>query len=665
MRVNDEIPLSAVRGWRTLAIVPHMTIAGDPQQLFTAAAAAQAAGNLVDADRLYREALARAPVPEMLVNHGNLLNRLGRKSEALARYDQALAGNPGLVPALYNRGNLLSDFKRLEEALASYDRALARQHDLVAVWNNRATVLRGLRRLDEAMASIERALALAPGHVNALTNRAMLLWDMKRFDDALAAVDVALAAKPGFGEALYLRGNILTDLQRPDEALRSYEAALAASPDHPHALNGVARTALALCDWPRTASLAPQVAQAVVTGRAVIQPFTLLGYGDDAALQRQCAESYIRRILPPVPPLAQGRYRHDKIRLAYLSADFHQHPTAQLLAELFERHDRSRFEVTAIAFGPDDGSALRARLVKAFDRFEDVRGRSDLAVAKLLRALEIDIAVDLNGHTQDARPGIFAHHAVPVQVSYLVYPGTTGAPFMDVVLADRIVLPADQQPFFSEKIIHLPDCYQANDATREIPPAPTRAEAGLPAEGFVFCCFNNGWKITPALFDIWMRLLAQVEGSVLWLLDGPHADNLRREAQARGIDPARLVFAPKLPPSHHLARHRVADLFLDTLPYNAHTTASDALYAGLPLVTCIGKAFPGRVAASLLKAIDMPELVTTSFGQYEDLALELAKNPALLAATRAKLARNHSTTPLFDSDRFRKAIEEVFVSLAG
>ena len=635
----------------------------DLQQLFAPAAAAQAAGNLVEAERLYRDALARAPVPEMLVNHGNLLARLGRRDEALTRYDAAIAGNPGLLPAHYNRGNLLSELKRPQEALESYDRALALKRDVPGVWNNRATVLRSLRRLDEALASTDQALALAPGHVNARTNRAMLLWDMKRFDVALAVVDQVLASQPGFGEALYLRGNILTDLGRPAEALTSYEAALAAAPDHPHALNGVARTALALCDWPRTAALAPRLVQAVTDGRAVIQPFTMLGYSDDPGLQRRCAESYVRRIVPPVPPLAQGHYGHETIRLAYLSADFHQHPTAQLLVELFETHDRSKFEVTAVSFGPDDGSAMRTRLVTAFDRFEDVRGKSDLDVARMLRGLEMDIAVDLNAHTQDSRLGIFAHRPAPVQVNYLVYPGTTGAPFMDVILADRIVLPLEQQPFFSERIVHLPDCYQANDATRAIAPAPTRAEAGLPESGFVFCCFNNSWKITAPVFDIWMRLLGRIEGSVLWLLDGPHAENLRREAQARGIDPARLVFAPKLAPDRHLARHRLADLFLDTLPYNAHTTASDALYAGLPVVTCIGKAFPGRVASSLLKAIDMVELVTTSPGQYEERALELAKNPALLAATREKLVRNRTTTPLYDSERFRLGIEAAYEAM--
>jgi predicted O-linked N-acetylglucosamine transferase (SPINDLY family) len=369
-------------------------------------------------------------------------------------------------------------------------------------------------------------------------------------------------------------------------------------------------------------------------------------------------------VAPRQPPLSDGKpYRHDRIRLAYLSADFHHHATAQLMIELFERHDRTRFEVSAFAFGPDDNSAMRKRIVAAFDSFDDVRRLSDLEVAQLLHSREIDIAVDLNGHTHEARPGIFSHHPAPVQVNYLVYPGTTGAGFMDTVLADRIVLPLDQQPYFSEKIVHLPGCYQANDATRIVPPAPSRAQAGLPDGAFVFCCFNNSWKITAPVFDIWMRLLQQIPDSVLWLLDSPASGNLRAHASARGVDPARLVFAPKMPPDEHLARHQLADLFLDTLPYNAHTTCSDALWAGLPVVTCYGKAFHGRVAASLLKAIQMPELVTSRAEDYEALALELAANPALLKATRDKLARNRTTTALYDSESFRKGIEAAYEAM--
>ncbi|HMH65514.1 MAG TPA: tetratricopeptide repeat protein [Rhizomicrobium sp.] len=634
----------------------------DAGQLYNQALAAQKAGNLAEAERLYRQ--IPGELPEVLVNLGNLFSRQGRQGEAMAAYDRALAVRGDFFEALFNRGNLLLETNRPEEALASYERILLFRQDFPGLWNNRGTALRNLRRLDEALASFEQAAALAPGHFNALTNRAIILSDMNRHKDALVAVDRALAVQPGFAEALYVRGNVLRDMGQLDEALASYEQALAANPAHQHALNGAALAGRALCDWKRVAALTPRVKENAGGGRALIQPFVLMGYSDDAALQRRCAENYIRLTVPARPPLADvRRYGHDRIRLAYLSADFHQHPTAQLMAELFERLDRKRFEVTAIAFGPDDNSAMRARLKKAFDHFEDVRGKSDAEVAQMLRACEIDIAVDLNGHTADARPGIFAHRPAPVQVNYLVYPGTTGAAFMDVVLADRIVLPADQQPFFSEKIVQLPDCYQANDATRVVPPAPTRSEAGLPDSGFVFCCFNNSWKITAPVFDIWMRLLTQIPDSLLWLLDGPHAENLRAEATLRGVDPGRLVFAPRLPPDQHLARHQLADLFVDTLPYNAHTTCSDALWAGLPVVTCYGKAFPGRVASSLLKAIDLPELATLSPHKYEELALELAKNPALLQATREKLARNRATTPLFDSERFRKGIEAAFEAM--
>ncbi|HEY1878248.1 MAG TPA: hypothetical protein VGG66_12295, partial [Rhizomicrobium sp.] len=438
------------------------------------------------------------------------------------------------------------------------------------------------------------------------------------------------------------------------------------APDHGFALNGLAQVTSLLCDWIGMVDLAPRLKSDIEADHSMIQPLVLMGYTEDGALLRRCAENYVHRVAPAQPPLWDGkRYRHDRIRLAYLSADFHTHPTTQLMAELFERHDRARFEVSAFAFGPDDNSAMRRRLIDAFDSFEDVRRMSDLEVARLLKSREIDIAVDLNGHTLEARPGIFSHHPAPVQVNYLVYPGTTGASFMDYILADRIVLPLDQQANFSEKIVHLPDCYQANDATRMVPVAPSRSEAGLPDGAFVFCCFNNNWKITAPQFDIWMRLLQQVPDSLLWLLDSPARDNLRAHATARGVDARRLIFAPKLAPDRHLARYLLADLFLDTLPYNAHTTCSEALWAGVPVVSCYGKAFHGRVAASLLKAIDLPELVATRLEGYEALALELALNPALLKATREKLARNRLTTPLFDSERFRRHIEAAYEAMLG
>ncbi|MEO8301063.1 MAG: tetratricopeptide repeat protein [Rhizomicrobium sp.] len=636
----------------------------DLQQLYNQARQAQASGNLVEAARLYGQMLAASPVPEVMVNYANALVQMGRHGEALAQYDRAVTLKTNFFEALYNRGNLLLEMNRVPDALADFDRVTAVRPDVPGVWNNRGTALRRLHRLEDALASYQRAIALAPGHVNALTNRAIALHDLRRLDQALSAADATLALQPDFAEALYVKGNILRDLGRLAQARASYERVLQIAPGHGLALNGLAQATAALCDWDKMAALTPRLTSEIAAGRSLIQPFVLMGYTEDATLLRRCAEIYVHRVAPRQPPLSDGKaYGHARIRLAYLSADFHQHPTAQLMAELFERHDRTRFEVNAFAFGPDDNSTMRKRLVAAFDSFEDVRGLSDLEVAQLMRSREIDIAVDLNGHTHEARPGIFSHRPAPVQVNYLVYPGTTGASFMDYVLADRIVLPVDQQPHFSEKIIHLPGCYQANDATRLVPPAPSRAEAGLPPEGFVFCCFNNSWKISAPVFDIWMRLLQQVPGSVLWLLDSPAAGNLRTHAEKRGVDPARLVFAPRAEPGAHLARHQLADLFLDTLPYNAHTTCSDALWAGLPVVTCYGKAFHGRVAASLLKAIGMTELVAMQASDYETMALDLAKNPALLQATRAKLARNRNTTALYDSENFRKGIEAAYEAM--
>jgi predicted O-linked N-acetylglucosamine transferase (SPINDLY family) len=400
-----------------------------------------------------------------------------------------------------------------------------------------------------------------------------------------------------------------------------------------------------------------------------VSPFALLGLSGDPALQLQCARNYLAHRMPALPaPLWNGeRWTHDKIRVAYLSADFKTHATAFLMAELFERHDRDKFEWHAISFGVDDGSEMRARLVAAFDRFHDVRAKSNAEAAQLIRDLEIDIAVDLKGYTQEARPEILAHQPAPLAASYIGYPGTTGAPFIDTIIGDAFVTPFEHQPHFTEAIVQLPDSYQVNDTRRRLiaERTPTRAEAGLPAHGFVFCSFNNNWKIAPEVFDIWMRLLQQVDGSVLWLLrDNEAAErNLRAEATRRGIDPARLVFAERLLPDAHLARHRLADLFLDTLPCNAHTTASDALWAGLPVLTCPRGAFAGRVAASLVNAAGLPELIAPDLSAYETLALRLAHEPTLLAELKARLAQNRTACALFDPARSARAIEAAYTMM--
>ena len=623
-------------------------------------------GKLDEAVAAYRQAIRINPdLPEAHCNLGNALHDQDKLTESLASYDRALAVRPDYAEALYSRGVILQKLKRFEEALASYDRALTVRPDYAGALSNRGVILQKLKRFDEALASYDRALTVRPDYAEALSNRGNTLHELKRFEEALASCDRALAVRPNFAEALYNRSVILQKLKRFEEALASYDRLLAAKADHPHAFSGVAHCVMRLCDFDRRTRFATDLCAHVSGKKSIVSPFVLLGYSGDPALQVQCARNHIENMIPsPLPPLCSGqKWRHDKLRVAYLSPDFRSHPTAVQTAELFELHDRSRFEIIGVSFGVDDRSEMRKRLVAAFDEFHDVRKNSDKEVAKLLNDRHFDIAVDLAGYTQDSRPTILAHRPVPIQVNYLGFPATMGADFIDYIIADAMVLPVEHQPYYTEKVVYLPDCYQVNDTKRKIAErTPTRQEIGLPEHAFVLCCFNNNWKITPEIFDIWMRLLQQVEGSVLWLLgDNEGAERrLRKETQRRGIDPSRLVFAGRLPPAEHLARHRLADLFLDTLPYNSHTTASDALWAGLPVLTCKGEAFAGRVAASLLHAVGIPELITSNLEDYQTLALKLVRDAALLAEIKAKLARNRNTYPLFNTERFACHIEAAY-----
>jgi len=624
-------------------------------------------GRLPEALESVNRALAFNPNHvESLNARGTLLSDLDRPDDALAAYDQALRLAPDFPDTLNNRALLLKGLRRPEEALANVERALTVDPGMAEAWNNRGIILFDLKRMAEAIGSYDRALALRPDYAEALNNRAVAKATLKRFAESLADCDQALALRPEFADALYNRGNALTELSRPQEALADYERALAIAPGHPSALSGLANAALLIGDWQRTAALKERLKDDVLAGRSVIQPFVVMGYWDDNGLQLKAAQHYVQRSGPgPLPHLWQGeRYDHDRIRIAYLSADFHNHVTAALTAEMFERHDRERFHIMAMSFGPDDGSAMRARLIKTFDHFHDARQQSDRQVAELLKALEIDIAVDLGGHTSGARPWVLAHRPCPVQAKYMGYPGTSGSDFIDYLIADRTVVPPDQERFFSERIVALPDTLWVTDTARAVLPAPSRAEAGLPEIGFVFCCFNHNWKITAPIFDVWMRLLANVEDSVLWLLEGNATigANLRKEAAARGIAPERLVFAARTTPDQHLARQQLADLFLDTLPYNAHTTASDALWAGLPLITLPGNSFPARVAASILHAANLPELIAPDLAAYESLALKLARDPAALNRVREKLA-DKSAMPLFDTSRFTRNLEAAYLTM--
>ena len=627
-----------------------------------------ASGRLEEAAAAYDRALAIRPdEPDLLTRRGDVLFFLGRFEDALASYERVLTLSPDHPGALYNRGNCLWQLQRVDEALASYDRVLARNPGHAEAWFNRGNVLRQLKRFDDALASFNRFLAFRPQTVEALNNRAITLRDLGRFDEALAGFDSALVLAPQHSWSLYNRAVTLWDLKRFDEALAAYEIAATVPEPNPLAFGGLAYAALSVCDWPRIAKCTAQMPSQIAR-KSVVLPFALLGYDSSSALRLECAKNYLDDRLPlrPKPIWTGGGYGHDKIRIAYVSSDFREHPMTTCITELFERHDRTHFEVIGISLGVDDGTAIRARVVASVDRFIDVQAKSDLDVAQLLRELEVDIAIDLNGHTQDARPGIFAHRAVPVQVNYLGYCGSSSADFMDYVLADKITVPFDQQPFFSEQIVHLPDSYWVNDCRRPISATPTRADVGLPEKAFVFCCFNSNWKTTEPIFAIWMRLLAAVPNSVLWLkrVNPVARETLLKEAAARGMDPTRIIFTESTTPfPDHLANHRLADLCLDTLPYNAHTTGCDALWLGLPLITCPGETFASRVAASLLHAVGLPELVTANLADYEALALKLAREPKLLQSIRQKLEANLSTCALFDTDRFRRHIEAAYTQM--
>lgn len=622
-----------------------------------------------DADRLLSRALAiNCESAEAHSNRGNVQRARGQVVDALASYDRALAIKPGFIEALSNRGGVLKDLERYEQALASYDAALALKPDLAVVHFNRGAVLSAMKQHAEALASYDRALALNGRFAEALNNRGATLASLKRHEEALASYGRALALQPGFAEALQNRGAVLAHLGRHETASEDLDRALRLNPDLPFARGTLLHSRMHSCDWRAYEQESKRVIGDVRAGNRAVEPFMFLAISDSPEDQLRCARTWVRDQCPPSANAlwTGGSYRHDRIRLAYVSSDFRAHPLGQLMAALFEQHDRARFETIAVSLGRDDHSPMRSRLEGAFDKFIDVQRQSDHDVVKLMREMEVDIAVDRNGFTTGARPGIFAMRAAPIQVNYLAYPGTMGADFIDYLIGDEVVIPPGQQVWYTEKVVYLPDSYLVNDSGRRIAErTPTRKEVGLPDRGFVFCSFNNAYKITLQLFDAWMSLLRQVEGSVLWLLDGTATmrRNLWREAAAREIDPQRLIFAPRIAPEDHLARHRLADLFLDTLPYNAHTTASDALWAGLPVLTCIGTTFAGRVAASLLRAVGVPGLITRSLDEYKSLASRLASEPRALEEIRQQLARNRAVRPLFDTDRFRRHIEAAYFEM--
>ena len=625
-------------------------------------------GNFAAALDVMSRALAVAPQNsqvQLLAQRGEALLQLERMDEAVADFDKALAGDPNQVAAWNNRGLALNALKRFDQALDSFDRAIELSPQSVEVHNNRGDTLREMRRFDEALKSFSEALRLKPDDWASLTNRAVALSVMGRIDEAIADYDRSLALAPNTPAALHARGNLnWTHKAKLAPAMGDLERLVTIAPDYPFARGSLMRLKMTAARWDDFAEQKKILDDGVKTDKSVVEPFIYLALSDRPLELQRCARLYAKTRFPPQRPLCKkgARRSKDKIRVGYVCGEFRAHATLYLMAGLFEAHDKKAFEILAFDNGGSDGSPLRARFEAAVPNIIDIRQMSDAEAAARIHGLGIDILLDLNGYSGSQRLGIFAHRPAPLQVSYLAYPGTLGAPYMDYILADAVVIPQGDGKYFDEKIVRLPHSYQINDRDRPIAEPPTRGQAGLPEKAFVFCNFNHANKFTPSTFTLWMKVLAQAPGSILWLLtpDPIAQNNLRREAEKRSVDPGRLVFAPALPFEQHLARLKLADLFLDGLPYGAHTTASDALWAGLPVLTCRGTAFAGRVAASLLTAVGLPELITTSYADFEKLALRLAREPAVLKKVQGKLAKNWAHAPLFDTKATTKAIETAY-----
>ena len=643
-----------------------------------------------------RSLAAHSRNPAAHYNRANLLRDMGRLDEALRGYDAALALNGKHTGALINRADLLRVQERYAESLETCERAIAVAPDNASAHYGRGMALRQLNRFNEAISAFDRAIALAPdkpeflierGHAlcragrfadalenfetaiaknpknpNSFFGRAGALMELRRFADAVESYDRARALDPAWIETLYGRASALIELERYEEAIADFRRLLAARPDYPYALGMLVHAQNMSCDWSDENS-ANELRQCVRDGKKAASPFALLQISDSPEEMLQCARIVMRdKFEPGREPLWRGEiYRRQRIRLAYVSPDLRAHPVGHLMAEVIESHDRAGFEVIAVSYGADDRSDLRQRLKRSFDRFIDAELLSDFEIARLIRQMEIDIAVDLPGLTASCRPGILTLRAAPVQVNYLGYAGSLGARNIDYILADRIVIPEQQQNFYDEKVVWLPVPFLPFRSPSTALPV-SRAEAGLPGHGFVFACFNNSYKINRRIFSIWMRLLAQVEGSVLWLgqTNATATANLKQEAERLGIAPDRIIFSPRVPSAEqHLARLSLAELFLDTLPYNAHSTAADALSAGVPVLTCCGESFAGRVAASLLTAAELPEFITANLREYEERALALANDRSALEAARHKLKSGRILQPGWTAE-FTRNLEAAY-----
>ena len=655
-----------------------------------------------DALEYYKKALIIRPSDaHALSNWGSSLSALGQNQEAFRQLQRALEIDPNNHDCWYNAGNVLCDLRKYEEALIYYGQAIKLNPQYYQAHNNYGKTLFDMGSNADSLTYFDNALAINPNFLECLINKGASLKKLKRYDEALACDDRVISMKPDYAEAYSNKGNTLHELKRYEEAIVHYDTSLSLKPDYAESWASKANTLNTLrqhtqaaecyfkasdfsdedaffyghahhqmmlaCDWTNYEKITNEIFIRVNEGKKVSHPFGFQGISSSELLIKSCTQLYVMGKFPAMGSLYKpSKNNHNKIRIGYLSGEFREQATSILMSRVWELHDKSKFEIYAFDSGWKDNSEYRKRIEKSFSNIFDVSRLSDLEIAKLVVNNNIDILVNLNGFFGQGRQGVFAYKPAPIQVNYLGYPGTLGAPYIDYIIADRVVIPEESVEHYVEKVVYLPNSYQANDDQRVISKRQfTKAELGLPENGFVYACFNNNYKITPSTFDSWMRILTRAEGSVLWLLaDNSIAkENLIKAAADRGVDPSRLIFADRLSASEHLARHRLADLFLDTLPCNAHTTCSDALWAGVPVLTLVGSTFSGRVAASLLMAVGLDELIMNRQEDYETLAIELAMNQSKLEIIKERLSHNLSSAALFDSGLITKNLEAAYIKM--
>ena len=607
---------------------------------------------------------------EAYFNLGNIFFDIEKFNEAIENYKKAIELKPDYLEAYNNLGNAQRRLGKFNEAIENYKKAIELKPDYLEAYNSLGNAQRTVGKYYEAIESYNKAIELKPNSFEPHYNKGNALKDLRKFNEAIETYNEALKIKPNIANVYYSIGKTFIELNKLEDALNNYSKAYKIDPKQDFLLGQLFYLKNRLCDWSYFDENLEKTKNEIQKFENVIMPFSSLSIYDAPSLQKIVAESYLKsryskiNMLKPITK----RELNKKIRIGYYSADFRNHAMAYILARLFELHSKSKFELIGFSLNPVDKSSdeMYKRISSAFNQFIDVSSKNDQEIAQISRDLKIDIAVDLMGYTTNNRFGAFILRCAPIQVNYLGYSGTSGSNCMDYIIADKTIIPEENQKFYSEKIAYMPYSYQANDSEKKISKRIfTKKELGLPEDSFVFCCFNQSYKINPETFDLWIEILNDVNHSVLWLYetDPIASNNLKREIKLRGLDPNRIIFAKKMPLPDHLARHQLADLSIDSFPYTTGVTCSDALWTSLPVLTRIGNSFASRMAASLLTAIDLPEMIVKTKKEYRDLAIELATNKEKLNQIKNKLIKNRLTSPLFDAELFKENIEELYLTM--